>query len=117
MLSGTVSVYIDPRMTGEEEYGISLKPPSAKKKVAKSAKSEKYEKKPDGEENQKEPNIVDGENKDPVDKREGIKQTGHPKHTKRIQELDRTKFGKMIKSYGKRFSLIMFEMLSFKTIL
>lgn len=117
MLSGTVSVYIDPRMTGEEEFGISLKPPSAKKKVAKSAKSEKSEKKPDGEKKQKEPNIVDGENKDPVDEREGIIQTGHPKQTKRIQELDRTKFGKMIKSYGKRFPLIMFEMLSFKTIL
>lgn len=84
-------------MTGEEEYGASAKPLSAKKS---SAKSEHKETKVDGEENKKEDTSVEGEKEEKKDaKEEDKKITDHSKQSKRIKELDRTKFGKVIKSY------------------
>lgn len=101
ILSGTVSVYIDPRMTGEEDYGAALKPSSARKVSAKSENKEDKKKKQEGEGGgEKKEVTTEGDDKESTTEEEEQRTTEQQKQPKRIKELDRSKFGKMIVQYG-----------------
>ncbi|XP_076093294.1 uncharacterized protein LOC143064386 isoform X3 [Mytilus galloprovincialis] len=102
ILSGTVSVYIDPRMTGEEEYGAALKPSSARKVSAKSENNEDKKKKQEGEGGgEKKEVTIEGDDKENTTEEGEQRTTEQQKQPKRIKELDRSKFGKMIVQYGQ----------------
>lgn len=101
ILSGTVSVYIDPRMTGEEDYGAALKPSSARKVSAKSENNEDQKKKQEGEGGgEKKEVTIEGDDKENTTEEGEQRTTEQQKQPKRIKELDRSKFGKMIVQYG-----------------
>ncbi|CAC5414930.1 unnamed protein product [Mytilus coruscus] len=100
ILSGTVSVYIDPRMTGEEDYGATHKPTSARKISAKSETKEDKNKKQEGEGEKKEV-TTEEDDKENTAGEEEKRITEQQKQPKRIKELDRSKFGKMIVQYGQ----------------
>lgn len=87
-----MSVYIDPRMTGEED--APAKPTSAKKKSAKKEET-KTEDGDDKEQSEK------GEEKEGTMTGNDPEKSEHQKQQpKRIKELDRARFGKMIVQYG-----------------
>lgn len=114
ILSGTVSVYIDPRMTGEEEYGAALKPSSARKVSAKSENNEDKKKKQEGEGGgEKKEVTIEGDDKENTTEEGEQRTTEQQKQPKRIKELDRSKFGKMIVQYGtdnyKIFCFVYFD--------
>lgn len=85
-------------MTGEEDTTGGIKPTSAKKKVVKKEEETKTE----GEGNDKEESEKNEEKEGTMTESDPEKKAPeHHKHPKRIKELDRTKFGKMIVQYGK----------------
>lgn len=100
ILSGNASVYIDPRMTGEDDGAVREKTPPPK--VANQTKSENGE---EGEENNEEEEGEDGEEKgEEGDEEERKRQLERELAEKKIMPLDRNKFGKFIMTYGKLVS-------------
>ena len=85
ILSGNTSVYIDPKMTGEDDGGtmiIKKQEPAPKKKTE--SETENTDEKKDGEDED-----------DEAEKAESIIEE------KKLAPLDRTKFGKYIMTYGE----------------
>ncbi|OWF38204.1 hypothetical protein KP79_PYT19415 [Mizuhopecten yessoensis] len=95
ILSGSTSVYIDPRMTGEEEGGTIATEKTTPPKVAEKPKSEDGE----GGEEQEE---VKEEGDEEEEERKRLEQQ---EQERKLMKLDRNKFGKFIMTYepGKAF--------------
>ncbi|XP_069111647.1 uncharacterized protein [Argopecten irradians] len=92
ILSGSASVYIDPRMTGEDE-GLAVREKTPPPKVVEKPKSESGEE--EGEENE------EGKDEDEEERKLQEQQ----EQEKKLTKLDRNKFGKFIMTYepGKAF--------------
>ncbi|XP_033762446.1 uncharacterized protein LOC117343975 isoform X3 [Pecten maximus] len=94
ILSGSASVYIDPRMTGEDE-GVMVREKTPPPKVVEKPKSENGEEEGEQEE----------ENNDEDEEEKERKLQEQQEQEKKLTKLDRNKFGKFIMTYepGKAF--------------